>query len=152
MDSEFAPAEREPQEKIEEQNIEVSSVFMIKEILDSITDKTILRRVLSNLLKNALEASRKEDIIAMGCYKIEGNIIFKIQNPAYIPESIQSQIFQRSFSTKGKGRGSGAYSVRLLTTRYLKGTVDFTSNKAHGTEFIIKLPMEIKNEINYKNK
>lgn len=39
-----------------------------------------------------------------------------------MPRTSQLQIFQRSFSTKGKGRGLGTYSIKLLTERYLKGT------------------------------
>lgn len=38
-----------------------------------------------------------------------------------LPLLVQLQIFNRSFSTKGKGRGTGTYSMKLLTKRYLKG-------------------------------
>ncbi|MFP4498728.1 MAG: ATP-binding protein [Vulcanimicrobiota bacterium] len=108
------------------------------------TDRTILRRILINLVKNAIEASRNEAIIEMGCYK-ESNIIkFTVVNPEYISRDIQMQIFQRSFTTKGKGRGMGTYSVKLLTEQYLKGTVGFVSDENKGTEFTISLPVAIR--------
>jgi sensor histidine kinase regulating citrate/malate metabolism len=43
-----------------------------------------------------------------------------------IPKDVQLQLFQRSFSTKGMGRGWGTYSIRLLTERYLgAGLISF---------------------------
>jgi signal transduction histidine kinase len=44
-------------------------------------------------------------------------------------------VFQRSFSTKGTGRGLGTYSIKLLTERYLGGRVWFESAEGHGTTF-----------------
>jgi len=60
-----------------------------------------------------------------------------------MPRNVQLQVFNRSFSTKGQGRGIGTYSIRLLVTRYLRGTVDFTSSKEQGTTFRARLPLEI---------
>jgi len=56
-------------------------------------------------------------------------------------EDVQLQLFQRSFSTKsGTGRGVGSYSVKLLTEKYLRGTVTFSSSEAQGTTFTVRLP------------
>ena len=63
-----------------------------------------------------------------------------VHNLAVMPRSTQLQMFQRSFSTKGNDRGLGTYSIRLLTERYLKGEVSFTSDEAKGTTFILRLP------------
>jgi sensor histidine kinase regulating citrate/malate metabolism len=52
-----------------------------------------------------------------------------------MPPEVQLQIFQRSFSTKGKGRGVGTYSMKLLTERYLGGKLAFTSAAGEGTTF-----------------
>jgi signal transduction histidine kinase len=57
-----------------------------------------------------------------------------------MPSSVQRQVFNRSFSTKGAGRGLGTYSVKLLTERYLKGKAGFTSSEADGTTFFVILP------------
>jgi hypothetical protein len=56
-------------------------------------------------------------------------------------EDVKRQLFQRSFSTKqGNGRGIGTYSVKLLTERYLRGTVDFVSPAPEGgTVFSVRL-------------
>ncbi|MCX6911436.1 MAG: ATP-binding protein [Verrucomicrobia bacterium] len=60
-----------------------------------------------------------------------------------MPPSVQLQVFNRSFSTKGSGRGLGTYSVKLLTERYLKGKAGFTTSKEGGTTFFIILPKHL---------
>jgi len=107
------------------------------------TDKTILRRVLGNLTKNAIEASVECDVISLNCIESDGKITFHVKNPNYIPKHIQLQLFQRSFSTKGTGRGIGTYSVKLLTERYLKGKVAFESTEENGTVFMVTYPSVI---------
>ncbi|PKP00871.1 MAG: histidine kinase [Bacteroidetes bacterium HGW-Bacteroidetes-9] len=107
------------------------------------TDTQLLKRVLINLVKNALEASPADSTITLGSRVNNNNIRFWVNNPTVMPEEVQKQIFQRSFSTKGVDRGIGTYSVKLLTTQYLKGKVDFETNEDNGTTFRIDIPMSI---------
>jgi sensor histidine kinase regulating citrate/malate metabolism len=65
-----------------------------------------------------------------------------VHNPGHIPKAIQAQIFQHSFSTKGHNRGLGTYSIKLLTERYLKGEVGFSSNEVSGTMFYAAIPAQ----------
>lgn len=107
------------------------------------TDTTMLIRILGNLLKNALEASADNDDVVLGCREEDERVFFWVRNNAFIPRAVQLQIFHRSFSTKGQGRGLGTYSVKLLTEMYLQGSVWFDSSKEEGTTFFISLPKEI---------
>lgn len=103
------------------------------------SDPVLLRRVLGNLVKNALEASQPGDVVSIG-FDVESGR-FEVANPAVMSEAIARQVFQRSFTTKGgRGRGLGAYSVRLLTERYLGGKVAFHSTAGRGTRFLVQLP------------
>jgi sensor histidine kinase regulating citrate/malate metabolism len=61
-------------------------------------------------------------------------------NRAAMSPEVQRQVFKRSFSTKGKGRGLGTYSMRLLTERHLNGEITFTSDQVSGTTFAVVLP------------
>ncbi|MFO7978331.1 MAG: PAS domain-containing sensor histidine kinase [Bacteroidales bacterium] len=106
------------------------------------TDKTLLRQVLINLVKNALEASGNQDLVAITHhYDPKAEMIrISVHNNQVIPEEVQLQLFQKSFSTKGTGRGWGTYSIKLLTERYLKGSVSFQSDHEQGTIFSIEVP------------
>ena len=110
--------------------------------IEFVADKALLGRVLGNLLKNAVEASQPGETVSVGCGKVEmDRIEFWVHNAAVMPEHVRMQVFERSFSTKGRGRGIGTYSVKLLTERYLEGTVSFTSRPGNGTIFRVRYPL-----------
>jgi hypothetical protein len=105
-----------------------------------VTDPVLLRRVLINLVKNALEATAAGGIITLNAHRDGELVAFTVHNAAVMPPQVQTQLFSRSFSTKGKGRGLGTYSIKLLTEKYLHGNVSFISNTATGTRFTVRYP------------
>jgi Signal transduction histidine kinase regulating citrate/malate metabolism len=60
-----------------------------------------------------------------------------------MPREVQLQLFQRSFSTKGSNRGLGTYSMKLLTERYLHGSIAFTVSEEEGTTFFARYPCKV---------
>jgi hypothetical protein len=105
------------------------------------SDHTLLSRVLCNMLKNALEACRAGETVTAGCAVQDSHAEFWVHNPGAMPREVQLQVFQRSFSTKGAGRGLGTYGIKLLTERYLHGRVSFTSLPQEGTTFRVRCPL-----------
>jgi len=105
------------------------------------TDLRLARRALVNALKNAVEAASPSKRIAITTTTGDEFCTIAIHNPQAIPEEVQHQIFQRSYSTKGPGRGLGTYGMRLLVEGYLGGKVSFSSSAADGTTFSITLPL-----------
>lgn len=119
-----------------------NKLIVIDEQSDNIdfqTDKILLQRVIINLLKNALEASPDNGIVLAGVKVKTDTVLFTVINQGVIPHEVQMQIFQRSFSTKGRNRGIGTYSIRLMTENYLKGKVSFISNETDETVFSVEL-------------
>ncbi|MDD8018360.1 MAG: HAMP domain-containing sensor histidine kinase [Bacteroidota bacterium] len=104
-----------------------------------VSDEGLMKRILGNLTKNALEASQAGDIVTIGCKRRENEVQFWVHNSSAMPRNVQLQMFQRSFSTKGGGRGLGTYSVKLLTERWLHGHASFVSNTEDGTIFFVTL-------------
>jgi len=103
------------------------------------TDELLLKRVLTNMLKNALEATHENGVVKMGVKPEFDKVEFWVQNSVVMPRNVQLQVFQRSFSTKGHNRGLGTYSMKLITEKYLDGKIDFVSREGQGTKFFVQL-------------
>jgi PAS domain-containing protein len=107
-----------------------------------VSDKTLLIRVLGNMVKNALEASEPDQAVMVGCERINGSVAFRVSNQTSMSREVRLQVFQRSFSTKSGDRGLGTYSMKLLGEKYLKGTVSFVSDRENGTVFRACFPLD----------
>ncbi len=107
-----------------------------------VTDQSLARRVLGNMVKNALEAENAGGRVTIGCDydPAQGEVAFWVHNRSVMPYEVQLQVFQRSFTTKGEGRGLGAYSIKLLGEKYLRGRVSFESSLEQGTIFRVVWP------------
>ena len=106
------------------------------------SDRALLGRVVGNMIKNGLEASAPGETVTVGCEQYYDYVRFWVYNPKAMPRHIQLQVFQRSFSTKGNGRGLGTYSMKLLTETYLQGRISFESTPEKGTTFMVTYPLE----------
>lgn len=108
------------------------------------SDPVILRRILINMLKNALEATSEGETVKVGCSDSDSSSALRlwVNNNAVMPEEAKMQIFERAFSTKGEDRGIGTYSIKLLTEKYLNGQVAFTSMQGQGTTFFVDIPTQ----------
>jgi signal transduction histidine kinase len=108
-----------------------------------VSDKALLKRVLGSLLRNALEAVEPGQSVILACQHLGDRVQFEVHNRTCMSNAVRLQVFKRSFSTKGMGRGLGTYSAKLITERYLKGTMDFSSTKETGTRFTVTLPLAV---------
>lgn len=104
------------------------------------TDPVLLRRVVLNMLKNALEASSRGERIRLGLAGGNGLATIWVWNATPLGPEAMHRVFQRSYSTKGKGRGLGTYSMKVLAERYLGASVSFRSSEEEGTVFEATLP------------
>jgi nitrogen fixation/metabolism regulation signal transduction histidine kinase len=106
-----------------------------------VTDQFLLTRVLTNMLKNAFEATPAGGEVRLAARDAGGAVRFEVHNPGAIPAAVAPRIFQRHFSTKsGPGRGEGTWSMKSLGERLLGGTVGFETDRRSGTTFWLRLP------------
>lgn len=120
--------------------LEIGEVAENEEIT---TDPALLERILTNMTKNAFEASCDGETVRIAFERRDGRPKFSVSNAGYMPDDVQLQMFKRSFSTKAKtGRGIGTYSMKLFGERYLGGSVSFRSTPEDGTTFWIELAAE----------
>ncbi len=105
-----------------------------------ITDPEILKRILSNLVNNSIQATPDCGKIAIHAYQEAANTVITVQDTgAGIPEDVKPKLFIPLFTTKSKGQGFGLAVVKRMTEA-LGGTVSFESKVGEGTKFIVSLP------------
>jgi signal transduction histidine kinase len=104
-----------------------------------VTDRLLLRRVVVDMLRNALEASPAWEEVDLKV-ELADKVRIQVRNLAVMPPEVKRQVFQRSFTTKGEGRGVGTHTMRLLTNRFLNGRISFSSEPGEGTRFMLELP------------
>jgi len=105
------------------------------------TDRSLVLRVLCNMVTNGFEASEKGQTVKIWVKQSNGEVIFNVWNNCVIQEQIRGRIFQRNFSTKDQsGRGIGTFSMKLLGEKILGGKVNFTTSEKDGTTFSLALP------------
>lgn len=109
-------------------------------VIDGVKDE--LRRVFINLIKNAIEACDKEQvIIKISLEKNTKTVLLKISdNGSGIDIEDHDKIFAPRFSTKSSGTGLGlAISKKIVEAH--DGEIWFESETERGTVFFIRLPV-----------
>ncbi len=102
------------------------------------TDRNLLKQILLNLIKNALEAGASK--INVHLTAIEQRFIIEVvDNGKGIDEKIKPSIFKPYISSKTKGMGLGLHITRRLV-RALKGEIQLVSHAPGNTVFRITLP------------
>ena len=105
------------------------------------TDPNLLRQILINLVKNAIEAGAKT--MGISCERgPEGKVMFYISNDGeMIPPEARSSIFIPFFTTKRKGNGIGlSLSRRLLTIQGGMMSLLDTPLTTFHTTFLLEFP------------
>ncbi|RMF24345.1 MAG: sensor histidine kinase [Bacteroidetes bacterium] len=109
------------------------------------SDRELLRRVLNNLLKNALEAipSGRMGVIELRLQQEEADrVLLSVRdNGCGIPAEKQNTIFTPNFTTKSTGMGLGLAMCKKIIEK-LHGDIFFESVEGQGTIFYVSLPLE----------
>ena len=105
-------------------------------------DKTQLIRIVTNLLKNAIQATEniEHPTIDVHVLSKENNLIISVtDNGKGIAEDLKELIFEPKFTTKTSGMGLGLAITKNIIEAY-GGSISFTSAEGSGTVFTVVLP------------
>jgi two-component system, NtrC family, nitrogen regulation sensor histidine kinase NtrY len=106
-------------------------------------DPEQVRRVIINLVDNALEAMDRRGTIALETAHEPGHRVCRIvvaDNGPGIPESERDKLFLPYYSTKGRGSGLGLAIVRRIVAEH-GGSIEVGDNEPRGTRFTVELPV-----------
>ncbi len=105
------------------------------------SDFSLVSRILSNMILNALEATEQSGTVRVWTEDMDDRLLFRVWNKTAIPPEVALRIFQRNFSTKQQsGRGLGTFSMKFFGETILGGKVTFESSEEAGTVFCLSLP------------
>lgn len=107
-------------------------------------DRTQLIRVVTNLVKNAIQATKTVDApkIMVDVTTQDDKVkITVMDNGIGITEENKPKIFQPKFTTKTSGMGLGLAMVKNILETH-QGSITFTSEENKGTTFTVTFPKE----------
>jgi nitrogen fixation/metabolism regulation signal transduction histidine kinase len=122
---------------------------LLQEPLYIQSDKMQINRLLTNLIKNAVEAGEgKGQMIEIDIHlqKESNSLLLTVQDDAGgIPENLIQHLFKPNFTTKTSGTGLGLAICKGIVEK-AKGSIWFESAYGQGTCFFIRLPLHKNNQ------
>ena len=105
-------------------------------------DPEQIRRVVINLVDNAIEAIERRGRIVVETQLDDGNRVVRVivaDDGPGIPPGEREKLFLPYYSTKGRGSGLGLAIVRRIIAEH-GGSIEAGENTPRGTRFTIELP------------
>jgi signal transduction histidine kinase len=107
-------------------------------------DRTQLIRIITNLVKNAIQAipdEQEEKSIIVAVKKQDNNVNISVKdNGTGIETENSAYIFEPKFTTKTSGMGLGLGIIKNIIENY-KGTITFDTAVGTGTTFTVTFPI-----------
>jgi signal transduction histidine kinase/ligand-binding sensor domain-containing protein len=104
-----------------------------------------LNQVFMNIINNAIQAVEEEGEIWIATALEGEQVVIKIKDTGIgMSQEVKSRIFEPFFTTKDVGEGTGlGLSISYSIIEKHKGTITVESAAGKGTEFIIRLPLNL---------
>jgi two-component system, NtrC family, nitrogen regulation sensor histidine kinase NtrY len=105
-------------------------------------DPEQIRRVMINLIDNAVEAMDRRGAIDIEVHHVKAESLVRIvvaDDGPGIPPTERDKLFLPYYSTKRRGSGLGLAIVRRIVAEH-GGSIDVTDNLPRGTRFTVELP------------
>ncbi|MER0040452.1 MULTISPECIES: GAF domain-containing sensor histidine kinase [unclassified Pseudomonas] len=139
------------QEQFEAVLTELRVVHPCAVILDTLSiptglncDPGRLGQLLVNLVDNAITHGAKGEPVVVHIHTVGQSLVLSVHNRGVaIPEAVQPGLFhpfkRHEVGSRKDGLGLGLYIANEICAGH-RGTLEVTSNDAHGTEFVATLP------------
>ena len=115
-----------------------------KQEIISKLDRTQLIRIITNLVKNAIQAipeNQEEKFVLISIKEENETVIISVKdNGVGIESENIDRVFEPKFTTKSSGMGLGLGIIKNIIENY-KGTITFETQLGKGTTFIVSLPI-----------
>jgi len=105
-------------------------------------DPEQIRRVMINLIDNAVEAIDRRGVIDVEAHHVRAESLVRIvvaDDGPGIPPTERDKLFLPYYSTKRRGSGLGLAIVRRIVAEH-GGSIDVADNVPRGTRFTVELP------------
>ena len=110
----------------------------------TVMDRTQLIRIITNLVKNAIQAipeEQSEKAVLVSVNAEEDHVIIAVKdNGIGINTENTERIFEPKFTTKTSGMGLGLGIIKNIIENY-NGTITFESEPGKGSTFMVSLPV-----------
>lgn len=139
------------QEQLEAVLTELRVVYPCAVILDTLSippglscDPDRLGQLLVNLVDNAITHGAKGEPVGVHIHTVGQSLVLSVHNRGVaIPEDVQPWLFhpfkRPEVGSRKDGLGLGLYIANEICAGH-RGSLEVTSNDAHGTEFVATLP------------
>ncbi|MEW4354856.1 GHKL domain-containing protein [Streptococcus pneumoniae] len=118
---------------------QINLTFEIKDYVGALPIQLLdLVRMTSILLNNAVEGAAESlaKTLNVSLVDLEGEVILVIQNSRKDRKLKLGSVYQRNFSTKGEGRGTGLTTVKEMIDQYEGLVLDTEITKEHFTQVL----------------
>jgi PAS domain S-box-containing protein len=128
---------------IDHTDIKIEKAF--PESCNSLVDPDLIRRLLTNLISNAVQAMPDGGKLRLVCCTVGGDMKLSVEDTGVgIPPENLPKLFKPLFTTKPKGTGFGLAVCKKLVDAH-GGRIEVNSKVGVGTTFTVLLPK--KNEV-----
>lgn len=122
----------------EEKNLKID--LKAEDGLKLTADRLLFGRVVSNLLKNAIEASPEGGLVREKAYVRKKKVILEVEDSGSgIEETQAEKIFEPFISSKSSGFGIGLYLTRKIVAAH-GGKISFSNRPGGGAIFKVEMP------------
>jgi signal transduction histidine kinase len=103
-------------------------------------DRERMRRVLLNLVRNAIQASKTGGAVVIRLEKDGSHLLLSVSDEGCgIPDGKRAQVFEPFYTSRQQGTGLGLALVKKIVEAH-GGSISFITREEQGTTFTLRLP------------